>query len=145
MCAIFHNANRGSHIQFPSVLLLPAILIHCVLTFLCTEDPGSICLTIKKMPFWCSDGSHLIDSNLIQMTAEIWHTGRVVIILAGDFPPSFQCASQSQPFVRPWTRFFQESLCSIPLYRSPSLPPRCAPFINPFCQSTGIHSHGQPH
>ena len=61
-----------------------------------------ICLTIKKCPSGALLRSHLFDSNLIQMTAEIWHTGRVVIILADDFPPSFQRASRSQPFVRPW-------------------------------------------
>lgn len=32
MCTIFHNANRGSHPQCPSLLLLLTIALHCIST-----------------------------------------------------------------------------------------------------------------
>lgn len=68
----------------------------------------------KKILFIAFLCCHLFDNNSIQLTAEVRHTGWVVMILADNFPPSFQHVNQSQTFVRPCTHFFEESGCSIP-------------------------------
>lgn len=130
MGAIFHNANRGSHIQCLSILLLLAILMHRMFTFLCIGGPEIFFLSIKiaRLEISCA-----LTCLTIQMTAEIWHTAWVVMILADDFPPSFQRASQSQllgpaSFRKAYVQSLDPSLRPLPA---------CVPFIRSFRQPTG--------
>lgn len=128
-CALAFIMQTQLHVQF---------LIRCTLAFL--RGPRAF-LSIKKNKFCALT---CLTTTPIQMTADIWHTGWVALILADDFffSPPFQHMSHSHPFVRPWTRFSQKAyVLTLPL----SLPPRCAPFIHPFCQTTGICSRSQPH